>query len=68
MRYSFVVADNFTLFLVICRVYCADHTYTTLKMTMNTKVDSIKDQAVEKLNLDNTTQYMLVELKSDNGK
>lgn len=35
---------------------------------MNTKVDSIKDQAVEKLNLDNTTQYMLVELKSDNGK
>ena len=35
---------------------------------MNTKVDIIKDQAVEKLNLDNTNDYMLVELKSDNGK
>lgn len=68
MKFSFAVADNFFFLSVICRVYCADHTYTTLKMTMNTKVDSIKDQAVEKLNLDNTTQYMLVELKSDNGK
>lgn len=53
---------------IICRVYCADHTYTTLKLTMNTKADSIKNQAVEKLNLENTNDYMLVELKSDNEK
>ena len=34
---------------------------------MNTKADSIKNQAAEKLNLDNNNDYMLVELKSDNG-
>lgn len=54
-------------FKVITRVYCADHTYTTLKINMNTKADSIKNQAAEKLNLDNGNDYMLVELKSDNG-
>lgn len=54
-------------FEVITRVYCADHTYTTLKINMNTKADSIKNQAAEKLNLDNGNDYMLVELKSDNG-
>ena len=35
---------------------------------MSTKVDSIKNQAVEKLNLDDANDYCLVELKSDNGK
>lgn len=35
---------------------------------MNTVVESIKNQAVEKLNLDNNNDYCLVELKSDNGK
>lgn len=34
---------------------------------MNTKAENIKNQAVEKLNLDNTNEYVLVELKSDNG-
>lgn len=53
--------------LVICRLYCADHTYTTLKTTMDTKAEIIRNQAAEKLNLDNSVDYTLVELKSDNG-
>ncbi|UXI16920.1 Kinesin light chain protein [Sarcoptes scabiei] len=52
----------------ICRVYCADHTYTTLKITMDTKAEIIKNQAAEKLNLDNRMDYSLVELKSDNER
>jgi len=34
---------------------------------MSTKADSIKNQAAEKLNLDSSNEYMLVELKSDGG-
>lgn len=56
-----------SFFLVICRLYCADHTYTTLKTTMDTKAEIIRNQAAEKLNLDNGIDYSLVELKSDNG-
>ena len=53
---------------IICRLYCADHTYTTLKTTMDTRAEIIRNQAAEKLNLDNSVDYTLVELKSDNGK
>lgn len=49
-------------------MYCADHTYTTLKTTMDTKAEIIRNQAAEKLNLDNGIDYSLVELKSDNGR
>ncbi|KAH9417296.1 Rap guanine nucleotide exchange factor 4 [Dermatophagoides pteronyssinus] len=53
---------------IICRLYCADHTYTTLKTTMDTRAEIIRNQAAEKLNLDNSVDYTLVELKSDNER
>ncbi|CAG2122281.1 unnamed protein product, partial [Medioppia subpectinata] len=50
---------------IICRVFCADHTYTTLKITVETKADAIKVQAAEKLGMDKVNELVLVELKSN---
>ena len=52
--------------IVIFRVYCADHTYCTLRCPLSTSGENIKKQAVDKLNL-SMENMLLVELKS-NGK
>lgn len=54
--------------VVICRVYCADHTYTTLKTAADTTAGSLKVQAAEKLGMDKYSELILVELKSNGGE
>ena len=49
--------------LVIFRVYCADHTYCTLRFPMSANGETIKRSAAEKLNLP-MENLVMVELKS----
>lgn len=51
-------------FTVIFRVYCADHTYCTLKYPMNTTADVIKVSAADKLKMRPNEELVLVEVKS----
>lgn len=53
-------------FAVIFRVYCADHTYCTLRFPLSTNGETVKRSAADKLGL-NLENMLLVELKS-NGK
>lgn len=62
---------------MISRVYCADHTYTTLKLPVDSTAQVIKMQAVEKLGLaskanasnenlqSKSNEFILVEIKSN---
>jgi len=52
-----------SLLPVIFRVYCADHTYCTLRFPLNTPADSLKHVAADKLGLKHD-DLVLVELKS----
>ncbi|KAI1283781.1 Rap guanine nucleotide exchange factor 4 [Halotydeus destructor] len=48
---------------VITRIYCADHTYTTIKVSMDTTAKMVKMAAAEKLGLKND-DLVLAEVKS----
>ena len=56
--------------LVICKVYCADHTYTTMKMRIDTPASKIIRIAAEKLGLrsDQPDDLKLCEVKSTGGE
>ncbi|XP_044734642.1 rap guanine nucleotide exchange factor 4 isoform X2 [Chrysoperla carnea] len=49
---------------IIFRVYCADHTYCTLRFPVNTTAETIKISAADKLKLRPTDDLILVEVKS----
>jgi hypothetical protein len=54
----------FNLFLeVIFRVYCADHTYCTLRFPLSTSAETVKVSAADKLGLKHD-DLILVEVKS----
>lgn len=51
---------------IIFRVYCADHTYCTLRFPMSTTAEAIKACAADKLQLNRSTEdLILVEIKSN---
>lgn len=52
-------------FLVIFRVYCADHTYCTLRLPVETTAETIKFFAADKLKLREGDDFLLVEVKSN---
>lgn len=54
--------------VVIFRVYCADHTFCTLRYPVNTTAETIKLSAAEKLGLRTREDLLLVELKSSGEK
>lgn len=57
---------NFKKFiLVIFRVYCADHTYCTLRMPLNSTAEVIKLSAADRLKLRNCDDLALAEVKSN---
>ncbi|GLV32312.1 Exchange protein directly activated by cAMP [Carabus blaptoides fortunei] len=49
---------------IIFRVYCADHTYCTLRLPFSTRAETIKLCAADKLKLRPNDELMLVEVKS----
>ena len=51
--------------LDIFKVYCADHTYTTLKLQMDSTVDQIIQYAADKIGDDR--DLVLCEVKSTGG-
>ncbi len=53
-------------FLDIYKVYCADHTYTTLKLMMDTPVEQIVRHAADKLSI-RSDDLVLCEVKSSGG-
>lgn len=54
------------LFSVIFRVYCADHTYCTLRFPINTTAEMIKASAADKLQINRQIDdLVLVEVKSN---
>jgi Rap guanine nucleotide exchange factor 4 len=50
---------------IIFRVYCADHTYCTLRLPVDTPAEAIKIVAAEKLKMRSTDELLLVEVKSN---
>ncbi len=58
---------SFSQFPVIFRVYCADHTYCTLRFPLNTSAEGLKHVAADKLGLKHD-DLILVELKSSGKK
>lgn len=50
---------------VIFRVYCADHTYCTLRLSVDTPAESIKLIAADKLKMRANDDLWLVEVKSN---
>ena len=54
--------NMFSKISVIFRVYCADHTYCTLRLPLKTTADVIRQNAADKLGLRH--DMILVELKS----
>ena len=52
--------------LAIFKVYCADHTYTTLKLPMEASVSRIVRYCAHKLGLGN--DLVLCEVRSNGGK
>ena len=51
-------------FVVIFRVYCADHTYCTLRLSIDSTAETIKLVAADKLKL-REDELLLVEVKSN---
>ena len=62
-------SKNAFVFLVIFKVYCADHTYTTMKMRVDTPALRIIRIAADKLGLrtDQPDDLKLCEVKSTGG-
>jgi Rap guanine nucleotide exchange factor 4 len=54
----------FTQCVVIFRVYCADHTYCTLRQPVNATAETIKLNAADKLGLRHE-ELVLAEIKSN---
>lgn len=54
----------FTCLTVIFRVYCADHTYCTLRQPVNATAETIKLNAADKLGLRHE-ELVLAEIKSN---
>ncbi|XP_017779355.1 PREDICTED: rap guanine nucleotide exchange factor 4 [Nicrophorus vespilloides] len=50
---------------IIFRVYCADHTYCTLRLPVDSTAETIKLFAADKLKLRATEELLLVEVKSN---
>nr|XP_023017294.1 rap guanine nucleotide exchange factor 4 [Leptinotarsa decemlineata] len=50
---------------IIFRVYCADHTYCTLRLPVDTPAETIKLVAAEKLKMRVNDELLLVEVKSN---
>ena len=50
----------------IFKVYCADHTYTTLKLPYDITVEAIMAQAADKLCLGD--ELVMCEVKSNGGR
>ncbi|KAG5891364.1 hypothetical protein JTB14_007604 [Gonioctena quinquepunctata] len=50
---------------IIFRVYCADHTYCTLRLPVDTPAEAIKLVAAEKLKMRANDELLLVEVKSN---
>lgn len=50
---------------VIFRVYCADHTYCTLRLPVDSTAETIKLCAADKLKLRPNDELLLVEVKSN---
>ncbi|XP_057667592.1 rap guanine nucleotide exchange factor 4 isoform X1 [Diorhabda carinulata] len=50
---------------IIFRVYCADHTYCTLRLPVDTTAETIKLVAAEKLKMRPSDELLLVEVKSN---
>lgn len=59
-----IIDISFILIAVIFRVYCADHTYCTLKFSMNATAETIKVSAADKLKMRPNDELVLVEVKS----
>ncbi len=65
-----MIADRKTdalIILVIFRVYCADHTYCTLRQPVNATAETIKQNAADKLGLKHE-DLVLAEVKSNGTK
>lgn len=52
-------------FSVIFRVYCADHTYCTLRLPIESTAETIKLVAADKLKMRANDELVLVEVKSN---
>ncbi|KAJ8932732.1 hypothetical protein NQ314_014428 [Rhamnusium bicolor] len=50
---------------IIFRVYCADHTYCTLRLSIDTPAETIKLVAADKLKMRTNDELLLVEVKSN---
>ncbi|KAJ8979515.1 hypothetical protein NQ317_015693 [Molorchus minor] len=50
---------------IIFRVYCADHTYCTLRFSVDTTAETIKLVAADKLKMRTSDELLLVEVKSN---
>ena len=57
----------FDIFKDVFKVYCADHTYTTLKLRMDVPASRIAKLAAEKLGLKVTNNLTLCEVRSNGG-
>ena len=64
LKYN-MVQMNCCFVLDIFKVYCADHTYTTLKLSYDASVDIIMAHAAEKLCLGD--DLVMCEVKSNGG-
>ncbi|KAJ8913862.1 hypothetical protein NQ315_003771 [Exocentrus adspersus] len=53
---------------IIFRVYCADHTYCTLRLPIDTTAETIKLVAADKLKMRTTDELLLVEVKSNGDR
>jgi len=58
------IKSMFLLCAVIFRVYCADHTYCTLRQPVNATAETVKQSAADKLGLKHE-DLVLVEVKSN---
>lgn len=54
------------VFADIVKIYCADHTYSTLRLPMSSSVHSLIEHAREKLGL-GSEELVLCEIKSSGG-
>lgn len=62
----FFFFSNLITSIVIFRVYCADHTYCTLRFPINATTEMIKASAADKLQLNRSNEdLVLAEVKSN---
>jgi hypothetical protein len=62
--------EGFTIFKLkgTIKVYSADHTSTTLKLSLDASTSKIISSACEALGLNETNRLILCEVKSNGGK